>query len=311
MKLSSSVLEQADNWSAYWQKDGFGGEVFVGPDGAGNAEIAAFWREQLAQVGAGARIVDLACGAGSIFNHIDKPERFQLIGADLSVDALSLLKSRTAGVDAVRASAAAPPFKNDSFDLVVSQFGLEYAGLGAFESAFMLLKPDGGRFVSLSHIRDGVIDRKNAALLAGVRKAAELDFINLAVRLTQAAFGRGRTEKAVRAFKVVESEMAAFVAKNPGGFHGHLYWGFRRLIERRSHYAQGDILGWLNGMASELDLARLRLDEMRKAALEAADVERARAVASQHEVALTISEMTLADHATPVAWLIDGRRHAA
>jgi SAM-dependent methyltransferase len=296
---------QANNWSAYWRQDGAGGEVFVGPEGKVNAEIAAFWRSLFAGVDTGARIIDIACGAGSIFGHVGEPDNYELVAADLSVDALQLLRTRTPGAAAVVASASALPFRQNSFDLVVSQFGVEYAGPEAFEHAFHLLKP-GGQIVTLSHIRDGLIDRKNATLQAGVRKAEDIDFIALAVRLTRAAFSGAGVEEAVRQFQPAEKAMAAFVAEHPGGLHGHLYAGFRQLIERRARYDEKDILDWLNGMTSELDLHRLRLHEMRKAALDDTAIEKVRTAANCCGVSLTIGQMTLAGQTSPVAWRIEG-----
>jgi SAM-dependent methyltransferase len=232
---------------------------------------------------------------------------FELIAADLSVDALELLKGRIEGVAVVAASASALPFRPESFDLVVSQFGVEYAGLAAFEDAFRLLKP-GGRIVTLSHVRGGFIDGKNAALQDGMNKIGDTGFIALAIDLTRAAFSGVDVEETVRRFQPAERELAAFVAEHPGGLHGHLYGGFRQLFERRARYDEGDILGWLDGMAAELDLNRLRLHEMRKAALGDAEIEALRSAASRSGISLDINRMTLAGHSAPVAWRIEGQK---
>jgi len=299
---------QAQNWSAYWRQDGAGGEVFVGPDGQGNAEIAAFWRSLFAGLDVGSCVIDIACGAGSIFGQVPAPDNYELVATDLSIDALDLLRARTRGAGAVVASARALPFRQGSFDLVVSQFGVEYAGTEAFEQALRLLRP-GGRIVTLSHIRDGYIDRRNATLQAGVRKAGDTGFIARAVRLTRAAFSGLGVEEAVRGFQPAESEMAAFVAEHPGGVHGHLYTGFRQLFERRARYDEKDILGWLDGMVAELDLNRLRLDEMRGAALGDTAIAELRAAAARCGVALHINRMTLTGHTLPVAWQIEGLKN--
>lgn len=298
---------QADHWSEYWRQDGAGGEVFVGTDGKGNAEIGAFWASLFEDLETGSRVIDIACGAGSIFRHARETGACQLVAADLSIDALTLLRERTDGVEPVAASASALPFPPGCFDLVVSQFGVEYAGQAAFEEAFHLLRP-GGRIVTLTHIRDGAIDRKNAALEAGVRKAEELDFIALALQLTRAAFSGVGAEEAVRRFQPAERAMAAFIMEHPGGLHEHLYAGFRQLFERRARYDESDILGWLNGMASEIELNRLRFHEMRRAALGDKAIEQVRCAAERCGVTLDISQLILAGHAIPVAWRIEGTR---
>ncbi len=313
--MDNQAGNQAKNWSSYWQRDGTGGEVFVGSGGEGNAEIAAFWRTLFSEISAevsagekaGARVVDSACGAGSIFQHAQQHDQFELIGTDVSIDALRLLRQRSSSAAAVLASAGALPFPDNSFDLVVSQFGVEYAGTAAFGHALRLLKP-GGCLCTLSHIRDGYIDQKNAVLQAGVEKAEELEFLAVARRLTQAAFSGVDVEEAVHQFQPVERAMAVFVAENPGGFHGHLYGGFRQLFERRARYDESDILGWLDGMAAEQALNRLRLHEMRRAALGEAAIEEIRSLAAQCGVSLSVSQMTLAGQVLPVAWQIEGRK---
>lgn len=315
-RLSSSIVpraivlnmnNQAKNWSAYWQQDGVGGEVFVGPEGTINADIAAFWRSLFSGIDPGALIIDIACGAGSVFAHMDGPGEYELVAADLSIDALKLLKTRSASAEIVVASANALPFRPSSFDLVVSQFGAEYAGIGAFEQAFNALKP-GGRIVTLSHVQNGFIDSKNATLEAGVRKAQDIEFIPRSLRLTRAAFSGKGVEEAVREFQRAEKEMAAFVMEHPGGLHGHLYAGFRQLFERRARYIESDIVDWLNGMTSELKLNRLRFEEMRKAALDEPAIEEVRAMGARCGVSVRIKPMTLTGHAAPVAWQIDGQK---
>lgn len=304
--MKKEAQNYEENWSTYWQQDGAGGEVFVGSDGEGNSEIADFWRSIFADV-TNARIIDIACGAGSVLGHVPASEMLDLVGADVSIDALRLLKSRNIGAGAVVASAIALPFPKHSFDLVVSQFGIEYAGVDAFARAFELLKP-GGRFSALSHVRDGYIDSKNAALQAGVQKVVELDFIVLARQLTRAAYSGIGVDEAVRQFQPAEKGLALHVIENPGGFHGHLYGGFRQLFERRARYDESDITGWLDGMASELTVNQTRLNAMRKAALSESCISKVRSLATQLGVQMTVSEMTLAGQTLPVAWRIDGRK---
>ncbi len=298
-------MSEAQGWSDYWKEDGATGEVFVGKDGSTNPHIKAFWHSHLADLEPASRIVDIACGAGSIFNHLADPNAHELFAADLSAEALTLLRQRIPQTLVVAASASALPFGERSFDIVVSQFGIEYAGHDAFAAAARLVRP-GGQMVTLSHIEDGYIDAGNQKLLTGAELCRNLNFIPLAADLTTAAFTNRNFDSAARAFQPAERALAAFVGGNRGGIHEHLYLGFRQLFEHRAQYALQDITGWLDAMSEDLDRNILRLGSMRSAALSQSQVEQARSAMEAEGMVVTVKPFEFPEYDKPVAWQIEG-----
>jgi ubiquinone/menaquinone biosynthesis C-methylase UbiE len=260
-------MSRADRWSEYWVNEGTTGEVFVDKDGNRHPQLDIYWRMQLSGLKTDARIIDLACGAGSVFSHLENQSSFQLFAADLSLEALQLLGSRIPESLNVSCSVSSLPFAEQQFDLVVSQFGIEYAGEDAFVEAAKLIR-DQGRLAVLCHYEEGFIDKKNKGHLLGARAAHESSFIPLGRKLAEAIFSQSQDKfhEAHAKFLPAEQKLAEMTQCYQGGVHTHLYLGFRQLVERYQHYKLSDVTHWLSEMQGDLDKNIVRLEAMRDAA---------------------------------------------
>lgn len=104
----------------------------------------------MARVGRGDRVLDVACGTGALTVALaDRvgPEG-TVVGLDVNSDMLSVARRKPARIRWIGGSADALPLPESSFDAVVSQFGLMFFGdrAGALESMARVLSP-GGRMV--------------------------------------------------------------------------------------------------------------------------------------------------------------------
>lgn len=289
-------------WDKYWQSESASGEVFANSEGKKHQVISQFWQTQLGQLPKQSNIIDIACGAGSIFSDLDQPEQYCLFAADYSKDALAKLKKRLPNVEVHCCPADTLPFEEHSFDAVVSQFGIEYAGERAFIEGFRVVNP-GGRLIALCHIENGYIDSRNASELRAIDLLNETLFIAKAIAVTRALFSQ--QEHAIKAamddFVTVEPIIAETVKANDTGVHHHLYNGFKDLIYRRQAFSETDITDWLGQMQLDVDKSQSRLQEMRKAALSKSQIE---GIASRIDGAssITFSPFYLPDKTLPVAW---------
>jgi SAM-dependent methyltransferase len=105
------------------------------------------------KVGAGARVLELACGTGIVTRHLRErmPASATLVATDLNEPMLEIAKRRLGGAPGVewrQADACALPFPPASFDAVVCQFGLMFVPdkPAAFREARRVLVP-GGQFL--------------------------------------------------------------------------------------------------------------------------------------------------------------------
>lgn len=293
-----------EKWSDYWQNESATGEVFVNDRGEKHVAIKAFWRDQVDSLSANHSLIDLACGAGSIFADIANAEELHLYAADLSAVALAQLSKRMPNVQTQVCSADELPFDTDSFDMVVSQFGIEYAGAIAFEEAVRIVKP-GGKVTVLCHIRDGFIDSKNKQELIGAQLVRSLNFIQCAKDVTEAMFtGQESSIKStLDQFVAVEPTLAKYVAESPSGPHVHLYNGFKQLFVNRQAYNKKDIIQWLESMDEEVETAIIRLTSMRNAAQSLEDMQNIQqGLLKRFASMATFEPFLLPGHTLPVAW---------
>lgn len=264
-----------DSWSDYWQSEDKEGEVFVTRDGEQPAYLAQFWQKAFAALPSKARVLDIASGAGSVFSNIES-ERLadlQLTATDISAEALSKLKKRIKGVNTVECDSTELPIEDESFDWVVSQYGVEYAGLSAFNEAFRVLAP-GGVMKLLCHYQGGYIDSKNRLLLQSAELARDSKFIDVASELVDASFAKdaNRLQAARQGFTQVERPFAQSFKHLQQGIHLHLYMGFKQLFTNKAKYHQKDIIKWLDDMRADVERNVARLTTMCNAALSVEDI---------------------------------------
>lgn len=297
-------------WSEYWQQDSADGEVFVNAKGGAHPALQSFWTSVFAAQTRGSRVLDIASGAGSVYAHLPADHGFELHASDIAPEALATLAERIPGATTTVAGAADMPFDDRSFDLVLSQFGVEYAGIEAFAEAARVVA-DEGRLVMLAHIEDGYIDSNNKAQLDEAIVARTTDFIEQAKTLTETAFKKGGKALVKREKAIVPAiqELAAAQRRCEQGVHVHLLAGFKQLYENRRQYDLGDITGWLDGMQGELDKAIDRLSRMRAAALSGKDTDEIHAMLERGGfVNINIDRFNTPGNDLPVAWTITAVR---
>lgn len=143
--------ESADLWGAFWRESAADGCTLAFPPEA-RERIARGWRDALGGVPRDAALLDVACGKGAVMRHAAAVGVSDLRGVDLA-PATALAGN---GFDIVGGvDARALPFAPRSFDAVVSQFGVEYAGLDA--AADEAARVCRGSLILLVHAADGVV----------------------------------------------------------------------------------------------------------------------------------------------------------
>jgi ubiquinone/menaquinone biosynthesis C-methylase UbiE len=313
MPENGGTVDIKNNWTDYWQKEGAGGEVYVNKDGGKSPVLSNFWREQFSKLGNvknNNKIIDIASGAGSIFANLPEHHSFTLFAADVSQHALEQLKLRIDNVTTVTCGVDKVPFDNCYFDTVVSQYGMEYAGLNAFNEAARLVAVDGVLIV-ICHYENGQIDSRNQVELQGAYLAKKLEFIDRAILVSKTSFAAKEHElkQAFDSFIEVEPKLAAYCTKHPSGVHSYLYAGFKQLFTNKQSYTLDDIVGWLEGMRPEVDKSILRLEEMRRAALSLAEMQDIKSRLEQNGLSnVVFVPLVVPGNTVPIAWELRAQR---
>lgn len=150
-------------WSRYWAGGALhscGGSF----DGNYAGEIREFWREAFAPLGAGTRLLDIATGNGPI------PKLMLELrpGVDVQCDAVDLASVAPAWPQTLPEAerlrlrfhqgvqAESLPFADAAFDLVVSQYGLEYSDLPRSVPELLRVLSPAGRVRLLVHHADAL-----------------------------------------------------------------------------------------------------------------------------------------------------------
>jgi ubiquinone/menaquinone biosynthesis C-methylase UbiE len=309
-------------WRDFWKHDFPSSCV---PDNPATADaIAATWRGWLEGFPDGSRFLDIATGNGIVLAHAAAAaraagRRFELTGIDLAeidppryVTSLDpdLAPARFLG----RVAAETLPFDDASFDVVVSQHGLEYAGLDrALDEVARVLVP-GGALVWLAHAESSSVVRQNRS------QALEVDYVLSPEGLVHAMkkfVARARRGKDMGySAKMLDESFAraeAFCRVNPPAHLAReLCADFARVAGRWQSYRAGELEAMLEETERRLADHRDRIESLLAAIMTPARIERVRArLAAPPWEGLTIGEVLVGAAQSPIGLRIGARLAAA
>lgn len=165
---TDELAERARSWDTYWASGAL--HSCVGSFGGNYAgEVREFWRAVAAGLPTGARLLDVATGNGALPALFieDLPE-----AAQLHIDAVDLADVHPSWLAKVaepararthfhsRVKAEQLPFADASFDLAVSQFGLEYTDTARSVAELRRVLKPGGTVALVLHSTASLIVRQ-------------------------------------------------------------------------------------------------------------------------------------------------------
>jgi SAM-dependent methyltransferase len=279
------------SWDAFWRRTREAAAYRGG--GAQEALLATFWRrlfDGAFAVGRRGRVIDIACGNGAVLRQaaeaIDRAGRgpATIVGTDRSAAALGDLRRRAPGALVAVADARRLPWADGAFDLVTSQFGLEYAGIDAFAEAARLTSR-GGVLAAVVHCRDGAMYRENAAnheAMVALGESRLLDHLKAtfgaeadhkAGKGALGAVSQARTELAV-AQAGMRARLDALRTEAAGGVVLRILDDVGYMSGRMHAHDPAEVMAWAERMASEAEAYRGRMAAMLAAAVDGAGLDK-------------------------------------
>lgn len=166
-------MDEADAWSAYWAQMGNAGTCLPGAPRAVSDALATLWSNFAEDLPAGARVLDLATGAGAV------PRVLTDANATLQVTGIDFAELPAAPHKAIRlvgrTAMSALPFADGSFGAVTSQFGIEYADDDkAIAETARVTRPS-GRLLFVIHHDSSPVLAQNRRRLKAIRACRESD----------------------------------------------------------------------------------------------------------------------------------------
>jgi SAM-dependent methyltransferase len=316
-----------ESWSTYWQ----GAERAQAWSAGGSAHprVIGFWEECFAfarDLNPTPRLLDIASGSGAVVGVAEEifgRDVADITCVELSAAAVQILRERFPGATGIQADAGALPLAPASFDLVCSQFGIEYAGSAAFDEALRVVAGRGVVAV-IAHYRDGFIHRQcranrdataaftSAGFLAKSRAVFEAGFAALAAEGDSERLGeryRAAGQALAPAVREVEGLMSRYGREVADGTLVRVYRDVRDIHGRLSHFEAAEVLEWLERMEREIAAYHGRMASMCEAAIDAAEFRRWCENAAASGFDIIRDEPLAADGGDPpLAWTLVARR---
>lgn len=319
-----------DPWNSYWA-GGRRASTFAG-GGPQDAALEIFWGRHFDELlgdntTADTHLLDIGAGSGAVTGFAF--EAAQRLGCPLAVScldtsaaALALVAEKHAGVKTVCASAADIPLSDGSIEAVVSQFGIEYAGINAASEAGRILRP-GGSLALVMHHQDGAIYREcraNADALDTTLDSGVLTaFKNLLLRACELREGRGRPKDFAKADKALAPGVQALesIIREQGkdccgGSLFRLYTDIAHMYGRPYSYEASEIKKWVKRAKQELGAFRARMQSMLDAALDERTLALWRSALTEAGLRLEDTQsLTMGEQQEVAAWVIRGEKSGA
>ena len=311
--------QTASSWDAYWQGTGETGAYSNG--GANHPALLTLWNEffTLARTQfSNPVMLDIASGNGAVIEralNIFDGNDIEIHCVDISQAAITNIQSRFGSVTGLEADAGSIPLPDAKFDIVTSQFGVEYAGREAFHEAARLLAA-GGQLGLLAHSQAGSIHRECSINLEAITRLRNSGFLAGARDMFRAGFEavRGADRKpydeaakrlapAVAEAEAIMQEMGSRVADDTVV---RLYNDVARIHKEIQHYDPDEVLNWLERMDAELATYSGRMSSMTQAAMDEATFESiCGELIGQHRLVIDQAGPLLGpDNEIPLAWVL-------
>ena len=313
-----SNVQSARGWNTYWR--GVDDTQASTPGGLSHPVFPGFWSVALGEFVAAnpdGRVLDIGTGNGAVIEYLSQASGVNLENAscvDVSTSAIDIVRKRFPAVTGVVADGRTIPLDSGQYDLVTSQFGIEYAGAAAIDEAIRLLAP-GGSLLFLLHILPGYLHRECTVAAEALQRVAQSDLVPLALEFFTAGFAavqggdRAPYESAARSLNPAIKELEAIMTEHGEHVAGdmliYLHTTLQNMHSRIQHYKPDEVLTWLEAIGKELDEHEQRMLSEREAAM---DEEAFKALCSNIESkGLEINKampLQIKGEQLPVAWIL-------
>lgn len=271
-------------WNAYWQGAASSENNVVG--GFSHPGFATFWNTAVSEFVAmrddsSPRVLDIGTGSGAVLEAIARVKTATMENvscSDISAAAIDVVSKRFPRATGIVADAKSIPSDSGQYDLITSQFGIEYAGPSAIDEAVRLLAP-GGSLLFLMHIRPGNLYSECTAAVDALQRTRNSNFIELSRDLFEKGFdavrGKDRApyEAAAKAMnpaiKKVEAVLTEYGEHVAGDSIIALYSTVQDMHSRIQNYNPDEVFAWLDLMKNELPEHEVRMSSMREASIDA------------------------------------------
>lgn len=318
IKASLNTKNIHNNWDKYWQ--GTASVEAFNSGGASHPAIHQFWVALFNSTKSNfnnPKILDVASGNGAVIGcalSVFKDVQQEITALDVSASAIDNIKKRFPMVKGVVSDANSISLESNYFNIITSQFGVEYAGISAIYEAARLVAKD-GQLILMLHIKNGCIHQECLQSLDAIKQLKSSQFIPLAINLFKTAFhavnygDRTAYEKAGTnlspAIKKLENIMNELGQDVAGGTLSKLYNDIGMIHKKVQNYLEDDVIKWLELMELELDAYSGRMFSMCEAAIDISNFIKIKKQLQQLGFSIESDQpLQVPENEQPMAWIL-------
>lgn len=325
MNGRASGASGADHWDAFWRaRDP---DVSQADAGANDPALGEFWLELFERELVGSkilRVLDVACGNGAVTRLALQASAasgtdIEACCIDYSQMAIDELRAECPLVTGVACDLRHIPFDEHTFDLVVSQFGIEYGGIEAFDEAARLVAAN-GVLAAIVHMCGGAIQRECAGnlevvtalneseLMPRARDAFAAGFDLVAGRISESRF-RQTDRPFATAVATVKGILDAHGPRAIGGLLANVFKDIGYMYARIPNYVPEEVFAWIDDVSAKFTSFEGRMDSMANSALDRAAIDDVGERLAAQGFAVTPTEaLAFRKTGDPAAWILVARR---
>ncbi len=290
-------MTTVDDWNEYWKENPNSKVLFTGDDGKTIGDFEKFWSQILPYHTQNLSVIDIACGSGALFQTFGDKAFSRKAGLDCSSDALNSLQKNVPDAEGILNETSVLPKETlIEFDLILSQFGIEYLGTESIKDIPGKMK-QGAEFIALCHYKGGHIYSRYKREKEGIETLFAIEAFENALKIAE-LINNDTIAYESRARDYL-SHLATLDKKWCAGSL-HFVNGIQQLFVAYKQYDHSDILAWIKGFKLQLDIIYRRVTTICDVALSESDVQQI--TSGQYSGYWTASPFTLKNSSLPVAW---------
>ncbi|WP_066966887.1 bifunctional 2-polyprenyl-6-hydroxyphenol methylase/3-demethylubiquinol 3-O-methyltransferase UbiG [Microbulbifer sp. Q7] len=309
----------SDAWEHYWEK-ALGADM-AGVSGTAAQFVREFW---LASIGSNLtgtlplRVLDVACGRGGVASILDEAGwlgKVEYCGVDISHAAVRSMINHFPSAQGVVADVQDLPLLSGNFDIVCSQFGVEYAGEAAILDLVSQLRA-GGQLILLLHCVGGQIYKECYDQMEGARELVQTEFLPLSMEMFKDAYAvleggerrayEGSSGRLVAKFRALEDIMRRRGRGAAAGMVYRLYRDVNQIHRDLPRFQREQVLSWLQAAAQEVASFAGRMDGMCASAMSESQVDALVLELAKRRLNAKVEPMLTAESGAQIAWQLTG-----
>ncbi len=297
----------SDFWSQYWQQ---GHITSFGHDIVGNYQgvLREYWESTFSLCDKQSRVLDIGTGNGALIDiALACRNDLNLTGVDyaqLNVPAHLQGKENVRFLEKVNAEQL--PIEAEQYELVVSQFGIEYADMEKALAELARVLVGKGQFHLVMHDHQSIIVQPNVRILNAAEKLKmKAGVLDVLAELVESLERNGQASQLSEGLRhKLNTAIGEIIEEHREGLAGTLFPQFLRHIMSNAHSTE-QRTSMLKQFYLELEGQIVRLSELRAAALDQDRYQRVLAILKDQHLTVTQDEI-IKENSKPLARVISG-----